>query len=325
MSILFLGSGPFGIPTLERLAVAQDELFVATVPSARRGRRGELVPTVVMDKAVQLGLPCEEVETLKKGEGLRLLEATGAGIVIVADFRLILPESFLTAPPRRCYNLHGSLLPRWRGAAPVARAILDGDQVFGVTLYQMVRELDAGPIVAREEFRPEQKWDTAKVEEHLSKMAADLLSEWLPVLTEGEVPLQIQDDSLVTQAPRLKKEEGWVDWTVAPGAVEDQVLALKPWPRTFSRWRSEEKGREELLFIDRVEAVIEEAPPVVPGTIRDVGEQGVSVACGAQGRGTVLLKELMRIGKRSMPAREFLRGTPMRPGDVFLSAIIEKT
>lgn len=320
MSLLFFGSGRFALPALELLAARRRTDFaVVTVPDAPRGRRAVPVATPVKRRAAELGLPCHEVATLKRPHDEELLARTGAGLVITADIRLFLTERFLAGVPLGCWNLHPSLLPHLRGAAPVARAILAGERRFGVTLYRMVRVLDAGPVVARREWLPDRKMDTVSMEEVLSRLAAELLAVWLPSLERGEAPLVAQDPAEATHAPRIEKDEGWIEWRSSAEHIEDHVLGMQPWPRAFTRLLRPAERRNPLLFIDRAMPFVPESAlrraAAEPGTILDATAAGIDVACGATGSDTVRLSILQREGKRPLPAAEFLRGRLIRAGD----------
>ncbi|MFQ5653999.1 MAG: methionyl-tRNA formyltransferase [Planctomycetota bacterium] len=321
MTVLFLGSGPFGLPTLERLAALEKDLVVGTVPDAPRGRRGDPVPTVIKERAAALRVPCHEVRSLKATAGASFAADLDAELVIVTDFRLILGEAFLAAPRLGCYNLHGSLLPRWRGAAPVARGLLAGDRTFGVTLTRMVLELDAGPIVDSRSLTPAARLDAGEIEGELSGMAAELLAEWLPRLKGGKVPLQPQNPEHATHAPKLSKADGSIDWSRPPDRIEDQVLGLRPWPRAFSHLHGEAHKEPVLLVVDRVLPADGEHAPLPQGTVRSVEGGSIRVACGPEGRGTILLLTIQRPGRRSLAAPEFLRGFPLAPGDRFASPV----
>ena len=316
--ILFLGSGPFGLPALEVLArQCGDALAVATVPDAPRGRRGTPQPTCIKERALELGLPCFEAETLKRPHGVALLERWPAQLVLTADIRLWIPASFYRAPPRGVWNLHGSLLPRWRGAAPVARAILAGDFAFGVTLYRIVKEIDAGPVVTRRALAESVKRSTPEVEAELAQVAAELCEQWVPRLLAGGVTEEAQDDELATFAPRLGKDDGWIDWQQPGDTIENHVLALKPWPRSFTHWHPSAGGEAVRLFVETVATVDDRGDGGVrePGTVRAVSPQGVDVACGLDGRETLRIQELQRAGKRCLPTVEFVRGCPVQAGD----------
>ena len=316
--ILFLGSGPFGLPTLDMLArLPGISLAVATVPPAPRGRRGTPQPTCVEERASALEIPCFQVDTLKRPHGAELLAQWPAELVMTADIRLWIPPSFYQAPARGAWNLHGSLLPRWRGAAPVARAILAGDFEFGVTLYRIVKDLDAGPMVAHHALAPAGKRTTPEVEDELAERAADLCADWLPRLLAGDFAEQPQNDAAVTLAPRLGKDDGWIDWQLPADAIENHVLALKPWPRSFTHWHPATGGDPVRLFVEIVTPVSDAGAQSSeePGTVRAVSAAGVDVACGSGGNDTLRLVELQRAGKRCLPAGEFVRGCPLAVGD----------
>jgi methionyl-tRNA formyltransferase len=312
MRLLFLGSGPFGLPTLERLAARGADLVVGTVPDARKGRSGTPEPTPIKARARALGIPVHETASLRGAAGAAFLAVTGGELVIVSDFRLMLGRRFLESAPLGCWNLHGSLLPRHRGAAPIVRAILAGDEEFGVTLTRMVLALDAGPIVDTARCRPGPV-DAAELEARLAALAADLLERWLPALARGDAPLAAQDESLATDAPKLEKHEGWIDWSRPAIAIERQVRAMRPWPRAFTEWGDPGRGSGERIFIDRAAVVRESAPAAEPGEIRAVGAGGIHVACG-DGAETLAILVLQRAGRRSLPAVEFIRGFDLGGG-----------
>ncbi|MCA8960139.1 MAG: methionyl-tRNA formyltransferase [Planctomycetes bacterium] len=311
MTVLFMGSGSFGLPTLRRLARTEVPLTVATVPDAPRGRLGQAAPTPIKACALELGLRVLESETLKGEHGRCMLQDSGARLAVVADYRLMLTRSFLAGVECGCFNLHGSILPRWRGAAPIQHAILSGDTEFGVTLYRMVRALDAGPIVATRSYRPEGRPDAPEVEEHLAELAAELTIAWLPRLLDQDIPLLEQDERQATLAPKLTKGMGWIDWKHEPVTIVNQVRALKPWPRTFAMLVTD--GGMERLFIDAVDVAERDDRVCAPGEITVVNTHGLEVACGS-GRERVRVTQVQRAGKRSLPIADFLRGTSVSVG-----------
>lgn len=320
MSTLFLGSGSFGLPILDRLASLDPKLVVGTVPDAPQGRKKTPVATVIKARALELGLPCHEVATLRREQGDDLLEKSGAKLCIVADFRLFLTKRFLGSLERFSYNFHPSLLPAYRGAAPVARALLAGEKLHGITLYRMVRAMDAGPVVDQRELTPKGDPDRPELEAQLSAMAADMIEDWLPRLLEGDVPVREQDESAATYAPILQKHEGWLDWRAPAAELHSRVRALVPWPRCFSRWQAGVDGKPVQLFIDDVlPPAADPTPALPPGTIRSVDPEGIAVACGPQGDQTIHITALQRPGKKRMTVGEFLRGSKVRPGDTMIS------
>jgi methionyl-tRNA formyltransferase len=316
MRILFLGSGPFGIPALRRLHSLCDDLVVGTVPDAPRGRQRKPAPCPLKEVALELGIPIFESERLKGSAGRQFLEDTGAQLVITADIRLILGRSFLQSVPLGCFNLHGSILPRWRGAAPIVRALLTGDEEIGVSLYRMVPALDAGPVVAIHRWRPPAQVTAEEAEEVLSERAADLLAEHLEALRSGQPPLADQDDAEATLAPKVDKAEGWIDWQQPAHHIDRQIRALQPWPRTRSLWKPADSTQEEEILILHQGTVEESSTTDLPGTVTDVSPEGILVACG---EGSLRLGRLQRSGKKPLPAADFLRGLPMKPGDRLIS------
>lgn len=272
------------------------------------------MPTVVKEVAAELGLECHELPSLKREHADPLLQHVQPQLSIVCDFRLFLTRRFLRAIPQQSYNLHPSLLPLYRGAAPVARSILADEREHGITLYQMVKAMDAGPIVGRIQLPIGQKRGRVELEAELSNLGADLLAEHLPALEAGDPPLQPQDEESATFAPILQKSEGWIDWHAPADSIENHVLAMAPWPRSFTHWAGAGDRAPVLLFVDVVAPSPSEHEPLPPGTLRSCSAEGIAVACGPDGTQTLYLKQLQRAGKRSLTAEEFLRGTPLEAG-----------
>lgn len=314
MRILFLGSGPFGIPALRKLHSLRDDLKVATVPDAHHGRKRTLQPSPIKTEAQSLGLEVLECLRLRGRVGREILERSGAQLIITADIRLILGSRFLEGPLRGCFNLHGSLLPRWRGAAPVVRALLAGDEQLGVTLYRMVTALDAGPMVDSRCWTPPNQITCQEAEEHLSQLAAQLLEQHLDALERGDAPHIPQSDEGVTLAPKVEKSEGWARWDGPASFLDRQVRALKPWPRTRSSVIRHSAGdqRDEVI-LDQVRQ-IDGMPAAIPGTVLEVSDHQIVVACG---QGAVAIERLQRIGKNSMTVQQLQLGMPFQVGDRF--------
>ncbi|MAJ29163.1 methionyl-tRNA formyltransferase [bacterium TMED181] len=317
MRTLFLGSGPFGIPALRRLQELCSDLIVGTVPDAPRGRQRKPAPCPLKEVALDLGLPIHESERLKGKSGRDFLQKTAADLVITADIRLILGRSFLESVPLGCFNLHGSILPRWRGAAPIVRAVMAGDRELGVSLYRMVPALDAGPVVAIHRWTPAADITAEEAEQALSESAADLLADQLAALQSGSAILSEQDEAAATFAPKVEKAEGWIDWGATALQIDRQIRALQPWPRTRSLWQSatSEEGEGEILILHQGVPESENSSSESPGTVTDVSAEGILVACG---EGSIRIRRLQRSGKKPLPAEEFLRGLAMQPGDRFI-------
>ncbi len=313
MKIVFAGAGPFGLPALEALAEEREVriLKVYTKPDRPKGRGRVKSPTQVGEAAARLGLPLSKPESLREVE--EELKELKPDILLVVDYGEIVPDSILKIPEIGPFNIHGSLLPRWRGAAPSAWAVKAGDTESGVTIFRLVKKLDAGPILCQKRV-PILPDDTAEtLEKRLAEVGALLLLEALPRLRSGDFTLKEQDPALVTFAPKLKKQDGLIRWEEPAASVERHIRAMQPWPRAVSFLQRRVGEPLRVIFL-RVTPLEERPEGVQPGTVVSVGKDGFKVACG---RGAVEVKRLQPAGKRPMEASEFLRGHRIEPGDRF--------
>ena len=296
--IVFMGTPDFAVPTLRVLIEAHDVVGVVTQPDRPAGRGRELHQSAVKREAVQRNLPVFQPRSLRTPEALAQLAQWMPELIVVAAFGQILTEEVLELPPYGCLNVHASLLPRWRGAAPVAAAIMAGDEVTGVTVMKMDAGLDTGPIVAQRQ-EPIRADDTRPtLMERLSFLGAELLAETLPAYVAGDLVPQPQDDEEATIAERLRKEDGRLDWSRPALALDRKIRALTPWPGTYTFW----EGRRLKII---------EASPLPdwrggegPGTVVEVGD-GVAVVTG---QGALRLEEVQLAGKRAMGMGPFLQG-----------------
>jgi len=248
------------------------------------------------------GLPVVQPASLRSPEAIAALQALRPDVIVVAAFGQILRPAVLDLPPFGCLNVHASLLPRWRGAAPIAAAILAGDETAGITIMRMDPGLDTGPIL-RQRALPIAPDDTSEsLGEKLARLGADLLLDTLPDWLAGKIQLQPQDDALVTFAPQLEKEQGRIDWSEPADTLARRVRAFHPWPGTFTTWQGAP------LRILRASAEFSPAlsggEGTLPGTVVATPE-GPAVATG---RGWLRLIEVQPAGKRPMPADAFVRG-----------------
>ncbi len=269
-----------------------------------------MVEPPVKAEARELGIPVLQPDTLRSPEALSALEAARPDVIVVAAYGEILRRRVLELPPRGCVNVHASLLPRHRGAAPVAAAILAGDRVAGVTIMLMDQGMDTGPMLAQAEepVRPDDT--TGTLTARLAEVGARLLAATLPLWLAGQAHPQPQDGSRATYAPRITKEDGEVDWTQPALHISWQVRAFDPWPGTYSHWR----GRR--LRIVGAAPLEGWCGPEVPGTVIETRE-GVAVATG---EGALLLRHLQLEGKRCLDCDGFLCGQPGFVGSVLESA-----
>jgi len=247
------------------------------------------------------GLPVLQPASLRQPEALAELQALHPDVIVVAAFGQILRPAVLDLPPSGCLNVHASLLPRWRGAAPIPAAILAGDETAGITIMRMDPGLDTGPIL-RQDSLPIAPDDTSEsLGEKLARLGAGLLLRTLPDWLAGKIEPQPQDDALATFAPQLEKEQGHINWSEPADAIARRVRAFHPWPGTFTTWQAAP------LRILRASAMAGPSPAgesVPPGTVVATAE-GPAVATG---RGWLRLIEVQPAGKRPMPADAFVRG-----------------
>jgi methionyl-tRNA formyltransferase len=296
--VIFMGTPRFAVPTLKALAEAHQVAGVVTQPDRPAGRGRDLHQSAVKREAVALDLPVFQPRSLRTPEAVAQLAAWRPEVIAVAAFGQILTEEVLDLPPHGCLNVHASLLPRWRGAAPVAAAILAGDEVTGVTIMKMDPGLDTGPIVAQRE-EPIQADDTrATLTERLSTVGAELLVETLPGYLAGEIEPWPQDDEEATFADRLRKGDGRLDWSRPAIVLDRKIRAFSPWPGTFTFW----EGRR--LKVIEASPLPDWEGDVLPGVVVKV-DDGAGVATSD---GALRLEEVQLAGKRAMAIGPFLRG-----------------
>jgi len=291
LRVVFMGTPDFSVPALEALHRAHEIVCVYTQPPrpAGRGKQPRLTP--VHARADALGLPVRHPISLKGTEEQAELAALEADVAVVVAYGLILPQPVLDAPRFGCLNIHASLLPRWRGAAPIQRAIMAGDAQTGVCIMQMEAGLDTGPVLLRA-ATPITEADTAQhLHDRLSRMGAELIAEALARLPE--LTPEVQSDHGVSYAAKIDKSEARVDWSRPAREVARQIRGLSPFP---GAWCEAPFGRLKLLDAQAVDG------QGTPGQVLD----GLTIACG---EGAVAVTKVQREGKRVLAAEDYLRGT----------------
>jgi methionyl-tRNA formyltransferase len=315
MRVVFMGTPAFAVPSLERLAAVGHALPLVVTRPDRPRRHGSSKPeaTPVKERALGLGLEVAEPGNLREPAILERLAALRPDVAVVVAFGQILPPSILALPARGAVNVHASLLPRWRGAAPIARAIFAGDTVTGVTTMQMDRGLDTGPILLerRCDIGPEET--AGELTARLAGLGADLLIETLDALERGAVTPRPQDAALATWAPPLRREDGRIDWNEEAAAIAGRVRGCQPWPVAEAGLRD---GRVQILAAGPLPAPRPPsdgpACPPEPGTVLETGETLV-VACG--GGSSLAIRSLRIPGRRAVTAREAVNGRVVAAGD----------
>lgn len=311
MRIVFAGTPDFAVPSLKALVSAgHDVAAVLTQPDRPAGRGRRLVAGPVKDCARALGLDVLQPESLNDASAIATLRGLRPRLIVVAAYGLLLNRRVLDLPQHGCVNVHASLLPRWRGAAPIQRAIEAGDAETGVTIMQMDEGLDTGPMLARH-ATPIAASDTGgTLHDRLAALGAELLVETLKQMDRGGLETAPQDESLATYAARITPDDACVDWRRPAVEIERRVRAMNPWPVV----RTRHGGRVIRLW---EAAVISGGAAGAPGEIVRADREGVDVACG---EGGLRITVLQRAGARRMPASEFLNGHPLQAGERFDSS-----
>ena len=303
MRIIFMGTPEFAVPALEALHDAAHEIVcVYTQPPRPAGRGKKLQPSPVHKTAERLGIEVRHPVSLKSAEEQEKFAALGADVAVVAAYGLILPQPILDAPEHGCINIHASILPRWRGAAPIHRAILAGDAVTGVTIMQMEAGLDTGPMLAMVRTPIEDK-TTGELTEELAELGAQLMVGTLRDLAI-HVPVA-QDDEDATYAPKIDKAEARIDWSKPAEEIERLARGLAPFPGAwFEMDGANGTERVKLLRAQMTEG---------SGDAGEVLDEDFTIACGT---GAIRPVRLQRAGKPAMDRADFLRGKPLNKGVV---------
>lgn len=304
MKIIFAGTPEFAVPALAALIAAGHEIvLVLTQPDRPAGRGMKLKASPVKELALQHGLPIYQPETLKTPEMQAPVAAVEADVMIVAAYGLILPQAVLDMPRRGCLNIHASLLPRWRGAAPIQRAILAGDAETGVTIMEVVLALDAGAML-KKGVVPITEGDTAQsLHDALAEMGGRLMVETLAEL--DAIQAQPQNEALVTYAVKLRKDEAPLDWHGNAADLARQVRAFNPFPVAQATFQGEPWRIWMAYAVPDVSGA--------PGEVINISD-GILVGCGA---GALRITEVQKPGGKRLQARDFLAGNPLKPGDRF--------
>ena len=307
LRLIFVGTPEFAVPTLLELVAHGHQIAAVYTRAAKPAGRGmKLQPTPVEQEARRLGIPVLTPTTLKTPEALQEFRAHNADAAVVVAYGMILPKTILDAPKLGCFNLHASLLPRWRGAAPINRAVMAGDSETGVMVMKIDEGLDTGDVAMAERLTITDAMTAADVHDALARLGGDLMVRAMGALERGKLQLTKQSDQGVTYAAKIEKAEARIDWNKPARAVLRHTHGLSPFPGAWCEIPLEgEQVRIKLLRC----AVVDGS-----GTPGEVLDDHLAVACG---EGALRILELQRAGKAPMKTEEFLRGTPLKAGARF--------
>ena len=310
MNIIFMGTPDFALPTLDALYKNDYNIMsVVTQPDRPVGRKKELKPTPVKQWAIEHDIPVLQPEKLSQSEELQQIIEMHPDLIITAAFGQFLPQSLLDAPQYGCLNVHGSLLPKYRGGAPIQYAIMNGEKETGITIMEMVKKMDAGDMVAQEAIPITEKDDAGTIFDKLSQLGAKLLIQTIPQYISGEITPVSQEESKVTYAPNITREQEHIDWTKKASEIDCLIRALHPWPIAYTMWQGKRLKIWEAQVMDM-------ETDNQPGMIISRDSQ-LLVACGEH---TVLSLKLVQLaGKSKQSSDVFLNGAgrSMQVGEYF--------
>jgi methionyl-tRNA formyltransferase len=326
MRLVMMGTGPFAVPTYQQLYEARHDVVLLVTRPLRSHRGKDVEPASAMrDIAHEHATPIYDPENINAPEARQCLTAVEADLLVVCDYGQILAPQTLSTARLGGINLHGSLLPKYRGAAPINWALLNGDTETGVTVIHMTPKVDAGPCIAQAVTAIDPEETAVELETRLAESGGWLVRRAIDALGEGRLEALPQDPALASKAPRLKKTDGAIDWARPALSIKNQVRALEPWPRTYTFWHRGHGAPERMILgpVDvvawpegsrRTPCAVRPAADPAPGTVLE--------ACGdrlviAAGQGAVVPRTLQLAGKRPMGIAELLRGHKIQPGDRF--------
>lgn len=315
MRVVFLGTPKFAVPSLEALLDACHVAGVITQPDRPSGRGQKLVTSPVKILADRIRIPVFQPLHLRGNpEVLRFLREAAPELMVVVAFGQILPRQVYDFSPLGTLNVHASLLPQYRGAAPVAHALVRGERVTGVTIMRIDEGMDTGDILSQAEIPIGENVTAGEVEDLLARKGAELLVQTLPAHARGQIRPQAQDGSKASYAPRLRREDGLINWSRQADQIHDKIRGLNPWPVAFSAfrnqklriWRSEKAGPS---------GAGEPALPRDPGEVLATSRSGIVVQCGKES--LLTLKELQLPNRKRLPAWDFANGVNLKAGEIF--------
>ena len=321
MKLILFGTGPFAVPSFENLIHSDHEIAaVVTRPIADSGKRRKTAENPTRDLGETHGLTILNPLSINTEDSIATLKSLDADLFVVCDYGQILSRDALATAKLGGINLHGSLLPKYRGAAPIHWAIYNGDAVTGVTIIHMTPKLDGGPCLVKVETEIGDEETTESIEPRLAELGVDAVNRSIAMLQQWDGQSEIgtkQVQSESTKAPRLKKADGRIDWSRSAIEIKNQIRAFQPWPGTFTTWQAEGKP-EQRLIIHNATVTSESQTDAAPGEVIQSDKTDFVVQTGA---GQLSLDVVQPAGKKPMPIADFLRGNPPKSGMVLAATV----
>jgi methionyl-tRNA formyltransferase len=318
VKLIFMGTPDFAVPSLRALLdEGYNVIAVVTQPDRPKGRKRVLTPTPVKVEAELRGIPVLQPEKLRQADSVEALRALKPDLIVTAAYGQILPKSLLDIPVHGCINIHASLLPKYRGGAPIHYAVMRGESVTGVTIMYMAEGLDTGDMISRVEVPIEDSDTTGSMFEKLSLAGADLLKRTLPDLLAGRVQAVRQNEAEAVYSPNIKREDERIDWSKDSLSIFNQIRGLNPFPGAYTTWNGENMKVWASIKPQQAGSSESAAPRTStspPGTVLQSGAEGIEVRTGD---GTLWLTNIQPAGKKAMDVTEFLRGSAIPEGTVF--------
>ncbi|MGC8744293.1 MAG: methionyl-tRNA formyltransferase [Verrucomicrobiia bacterium] len=311
MKTIFMGTAAFAVPSLEALINCHfiDLVAVVTQPDRAAGRSLKIQPSAVKQAALNYNIPILQPAKAKDESFLNQLAEIQPNLIVVAAYGQILPRAILDLPPFGCLNVHASLLPKYRGAAPIQWAIINGETETGVTIMKIDEGMDTGDILTQRSTPIDQEETAETLHNRLAQIGSELLIETIPPYIDGKIKPTPQDNSKATYAPKITKEHGHIDWSLPASAIFNRIRAFIPWPGAYTFL--EEGDKKQMLKI--WEAAIENKSGNQPGTILEVKKDSFTVCCGT---GSIKVLAVQPENSRVMKTGEYLAGHKLNPGQV---------
>lgn len=307
LRIVFMGTPEFAVPSLKALIESgEDVVAVVTQPDKPRGRGKKLTPPPVREAALKHNIPVFQPEKIKDETFITAIRNFSPDVIAVVAYGKILPKAILDIPTKGCINVHTSILPKYRGAAPINWAIINGEKETGITTMLLDEGMDTGDMLLTEKVEIRDDDTASSLHDRLKYIGADLLIKTIKGIKSETIRPIPQDDSQATYAPMLKKEDGRIDWTMKAEEIKNLIRGFNPWPGAYTRW----DGKQIKIFKAEVEAGGKEEP----GTVINISTEGIFVATG---KGILLIKELQPENKNRMTASEFIKGYRIVKGQIF--------